>query len=156
MAAEGETWQALAGRCQELQARLLAIAGLVEIPQADTYIRWYERREKTVVLAASPIDIACELNAVLYPNVRSAVFTSGTLTVGGDFNYFLTRLGLDRDTETLSLGSPFDYPGRTLLYVPAHSPADPFPQPDQAEFPARIQNVIYQVLLASSGRGLVL
>ncbi len=152
----GETWQVLAGRCQELQARLLAIAGLLEIPQAETYIRWYERREKSVVLAASPIDIAMELNAVLYPNVRSAVFTSGTLTVGGDFSYFLSRLGLESDTETLSLESPFDYSGRTMLYIPAHSHADPFPQPDQALFHDKIQSVIYQILLASSGRGLVL
>jgi ATP-dependent DNA helicase DinG len=156
MAAEGETWQALAGRCQELQARLLAVAGLLEIPHAETYIRWYERREKTVVLTASPIDIALELNSILYPNVRSVVFTSGTLTVGGDFSYFLSRLGLDQDTETLSLASPFDYPGRTMLYVPAHTPAEPFPQPDQDAFPERIQNVIYQILLASRGRALVL
>ena len=156
MAVEGEAWQALAGRCQELQARLLAIAGLLEIPNEETYIHWYERREKTVVLTASPIDIALELNSVLYPNVRSAIFTSGTLTVGGDFSYFLTRLGLDQDTESLSLGSPFDYLGRTMLYVPAHTPADPFPQPDQEAFPERIQNVIYQILLASSGRALVL
>jgi len=156
LAVEGENWQALAGRCHELQAGLLAIAGLLEVPEADTYVRWYERREKTVILTASPIDIARELNAVLYPNVRSTVFTSGTLTVGGDFTYFLTRLGLDRDTETLSLHSPFDYSGRTMLYVPAHSPADPFPQPDQAEFLSRIRNIIHQILLASSGRALVL
>jgi len=156
MAVAGEIWQAFAGRCQELQARLFAIAGLLEIPRDETYIRWYERREKTVVLTASPIDIALELNAALYPNVRSAIFTSGTLTVGGDFSYFLSRLGLDRDTETLSLASPFDYPGRTMLYVPAHSPAEPFPQPDQEGYPEKIQQVIYQILLASSGRALVL
>ena len=156
MATAGETWQALAGRCQELQARLLAITGLLEIRHADTYVHWYERREKTVVLTASPIDIAHELNSVLYPNVRSVIFTSGTLTVGGDFSYFLNRLGLDQDTETLSLASPFDYPGRTLLYVPAHTPAEPFPQPDQESFPEKIQNIIYRILLASSGRALVL
>ena len=121
-ALEGETWQALGGRCQELHARLLTVAGLLEIPHEETYIRWYERREKTVVLTASPVDIALELNSVLYPNVRSAVFTSGTLTVGGNFSYFLNRLGLDRDTETLSLSSPFDYTGRTMLYVPSHTP----------------------------------
>ena len=156
MATDGETWQALAGRCQELQARLLAITGLLEIRHADTYVHWYERREKTVVLTASPIDIAHELNSVLYPNVRSVIFTSGTLTVGGDFSYFLNRLGLDQDTETLSLASPFDYPGRTMLYVPAHTPAEPFPQPDQESFPEKIQNIIYRILLASSGRALVL
>jgi ATP-dependent DNA helicase DinG len=156
MAVEGETWQALAGRCQELQAKILAIAGLLEIPNEETFIRWYERREKTVALTASPIDIALELNSVLYPNVRSTVFTSGTLTVGENFSYFLNRLGLDQDTETLSLGSPFDYSGRTMLYVPAHTPANTFPQPDEAAFFDRIQDVIYQILLASNGRALVL
>ena len=88
--------------------------------------------------------------------MRSVIFTSGTLTVGGDFSYFLNRLGLDQDTETLSLASPFDYPGRTLLYVPAHTLAEPFPQPDQESFPEKIQNIIYRILLASSGRALVL
>ena len=152
----GEAWQGLAARCRELNAKLLAIAGLLEIPSEETYIRWYERREKTVVLTASPVDIAHELNSVLYPNLRSAVFTSGTLTVGGDFSYFLTRLGLDRNTETLSLGSPFDYAGRTMLYVPSHTPDEPFPQPDQKIFLETISDVIYQILLASNGRALVL
>ncbi len=156
IATEGETWQTLAGRCQELHARLLAVAGLLEISHEDTYIRWYERREKTVILTASPVDIALELNTVLYPNVRSVIFTSGTLTVGNDFSYFLTRLGLDQDPETLSLASPFDYLGRTMLYVPAHTTAEPFPQPDQKIFVERIQNVICQILLASGGRALVL
>ena len=156
MAATGETWQALAGRCQELQARLLAITGLLEIPNEEAYIRWYERREKTVILTASPIDISRELNSVLYPHVRSVVLTSGTLTVGGDFSYFLNRLGLDRETETLSFASPFDYQGRTLLYVPADTPAEPFPLPDQETFPEKIQDVICQLLLASRGRALVL
>jgi len=156
LAPEGDVWQGLAGRCQELQRILLAVAGLTDMPHGKTYIRWYERRERTLVLTASPIDIAAELNTFLYPNVRSAIFTSGTLTVGGDFSYFLSRLGLDQDTETISLASPFDYQKNTLLYVPAHSPENPFPQPDQEEFHAKIQPIIYRILLASSGRALVL
>ena len=156
MVIEGDVWQGLANRCEDLQTRLIAIAGLLETPHEEKYIRWYERREKTVVLTASPIDIAAELNTVLYPEVRSAIFTSGTLTVGGDFSYFLKRLGLDRDTESLSLASPFDYENRTMLYIPAHTPQNPFPQPDQKEFSIKIQHIINQILLASSGRALVL
>jgi ATP-dependent DNA helicase DinG len=156
MVIEGEAWQGLANRCEDLQTRLITIAGLLEIPHEEKYIRWYERREKTVVLTASPIDIAAELNTILYPEVRSAIFTSGTLTVGGDFSYFLKRLGLDRDTESLSLASPFDYENRTMLYIPAHTPQNPFPQPDQKEFSIKIQHIINQILLASSGRALVL
>jgi ATP-dependent DNA helicase DinG len=156
MAIEGEVWQGLANRCEDLQSRLIAIAGLLEVPNEEKYIRWYERREKSVVLTASPIDIAAELNTVLYPEVRSVVFTSGTLTVGGNFTYFLDRLGLDQDTETISLASPFDYRNRTMLYVPAHTPQNPFPQPDQKEFPEKIIYIINQLLLASGGRALVL
>ncbi len=156
LATAGEVWPALASRCQELQTRLVAIAGLFEMFEGDTYIRWYERREKTVVLTASPIDIASELSSVLYPNVHSTIFTSATLTVGGNFSYFLNRLGLDLDTETLSLASPFDYPANTMLYVPEHTPENPFPQPDQKEFFNRIQHIIHQILLSSGGRALVL
>ena len=156
MAIDGEVWQGLANRCEDLQSRLIAIAGLLNIPHEEKYIRWYERREKTIVLTASPIDIAAELSTVLYPEVRSAVFTSGTLTVGGNFTYFLNRLGLDRDNETLSLASPFDYKNRTMLYVPAHTPENPFPQPDQKEFSVKIQYIINQILLASGGRALLL
>ncbi|MEN8231293.1 MAG: ATP-dependent DNA helicase [Thermodesulfobacteriota bacterium] len=156
MAIEGEVWQGLANRCEDLQSRLIAIAGLLEIPQEEKYIRWYERREKSIVLTASPIDIAAELNTVLYPEVRCAVFTSGTLTVGDNFTYFLNRLGLDQDTETLSLASPFDYKNRTMLYVPAHTPQNPFPQPDRKEFPTEIQFIMNRILLASGGRALVL
>jgi ATP-dependent DNA helicase DinG len=156
MSIEGEVWQGLANRCEDLQSRLIAIAGLLEIPQEEKYIRWYERREKSIVLTASPIDIAAELNTVLYPEVRSAVFTSGTLTVGDNFTYFLNRLGLDQDTETLSLASPFDYKNRTMLYVPAHTPQNPFPQPDRKEFPTEIQSIMNRILLASGGRALLL
>lgn len=156
LADEGEAWQALAARCGELQARLLAAAGLLEMSGEESYIRWYERREKSVALSISPIDIALELNDVLYPNVRSVVFTSGTLSVGGNFTYFLGRLGLDRDTDTLSLASPFDYGGRTLLYVPPHTAAEPFPLPNQETFSRAIQQEIYRLLLASGGRALVL
>jgi ATP-dependent DNA helicase DinG len=153
---ESDVWQGYANRCEDMQSRLVAIAGILEIPREEKYIRWYERREKSIVLTASPIDIALELNTILYPEVRSAVFTSGTLTVGGDFTYFLNRLGLDQDTETLSLASPFDYKNRTMLYVPDHTPEKPFPQPDQDEFPHRIQSVMNRILLASGGRALVL
>ena len=156
LAAEGEEWQGLASRAQELQRVLLTIADLSDTTYGATYIRWYERRERSLVLTASPIDVAAELNTHLYPNVRSIIFTSGTLTVGGDFSYFLNRLGLDRDTETLSLTSPFDYQTKTLLYVPEHSQESPFPQPDQEAFHARIQPIIYRILLASSGRALLL
>jgi ATP-dependent DNA helicase DinG len=157
LSAEGEFWAGLSNRCTELQDKLHAITGSIEdIPGTDTYVRWYERREKTVILTSSPIEVAVELNDVLYPRVRSVVFTSATLTVGGKFSYFLERLGLDHDTETLSLASPFDYQDRTLLYIPENNKQHPFPPPNLEDFFLRIQETIHDLLLASNGRALVL
>ncbi|MBW2466767.1 MAG: ATP-dependent DNA helicase, partial [Deltaproteobacteria bacterium] len=132
---EGEAWQGLANRCENLHNRFIALAELLDIDLEEKYIRWYERRDKNIVLTASPIDIAAELNSILYPEVRSVIFTSGTLTVGGNFSYFCNRLGLDHDSETLSLSSPFDYRNRTLLYIPGHSRENRFPPPDDNGFP---------------------
>ena len=151
-----EVWEGLASRCGDLHRKLVAVADLLETPPGGDYIRWFERREKSVVITASPIDIAAELNTFLYPEIRCAVFTSGTLAVGADFSYFCNRLGLDRDTETLSLDSPFDYRSRTLLYIPDHTPENPFPQPDKREFVETVQSTICKILMASEGRGLVL
>jgi len=153
---ENELWEGLKKRSEDLYKRLAAVAELIEGPSGEKYIRWFDKREKSVVLTASPIDIAAELTTFLYPEIRSAVFTSGTLTVGGDFTYFCDRLGLDRDTDTISLASPYDYRNRTMLYVPPHTPEEPFPQPDQKEFLGTIQSAICKILLASKGRGLVL
>jgi ATP-dependent DNA helicase DinG len=157
LSAEGEMWTGLGNRCEELQDTLHVIAGSIEdIPTPDTYVRWYERREKTVILTSSPIEVAVELNEVLYPRLRTSVFTSATLTVGGDFSYFLERLGLDQDTETISLASPFDYRARTMLYIPDSNKQNPFPQPDQEVFFTSIQETIRDLLLMSNGRALVL
>jgi ATP-dependent DNA helicase DinG len=157
LSSEGDIWSGLQDRCQELQDTLLNIAGPAEdFPQADSHVKWYERSEKTVILTSSPIVVANELNSILYPRLRSVIFTSATLTVGNKFSYFLDRLGLDRDTETLSLASPFDYQGRTLLYIPGHDRQNPFPQPDQEEFIHRIRQAIHDLLLLSNGRALVL
>jgi ATP-dependent DNA helicase DinG len=157
LSTEGEIWVGLQSRCHELRDKLLNIAGHAEeLPQADTYVKWYERREKTTILTSSPIAVANEFNNILYPRVRSIVFTSATLTVGGEFSYFLERLGLDSETETLSLASPFDYQGRTMLYIPGHDQQNPFPQPDQEEFIHRIRQEIHNLLLLTKGRALVL
>ncbi|MDH5298631.1 MAG: ATP-dependent DNA helicase, partial [Desulfobulbaceae bacterium] len=88
----------------------------------------------------------------LYGEVKSLVFTSATLTTGGNFSYVKERLGLPEETETLSLSSPFDYGRRALLYVPENS----FPLPADPAFFQEAQERIYAILRSSRGRALVL
>jgi ATP-dependent DNA helicase DinG len=145
----GEVWNGFLGRGRELQAALQKITA-EEIDR--TMIYWLERREKTVVLSASPIRVADELQEYLYSQVRAAVFTSATLTTGNKFDFFLERLGLPPETETLALPTPFDYRKRTILFVPDRD----FPAPGTDRFVAEAPRLISRLVRSSNGRALVL
>ncbi|MDH3359962.1 MAG: ATP-dependent DNA helicase, partial [Desulfobulbaceae bacterium] len=148
MTINGEVWMALERRCSTLADKLLFVTG----EQDSSHVYWFERREKSIVLSASPIDVAGELQETLYSETRSLVFTSATLTTGGNFAYVKERLGLPPETETLSLPSPFDYRNNALLYVPENS----FPLPADPAFFQKAQERIYAILKSSQGRALLL
>jgi len=155
----GDILSTVLSRGEELLASLHKVTASIHGRDDDEMngtIQWYDRRARTVSLTVSPIEIAGVLQEALYSKIRSCIFTSATLAAGGEFTYFLERLGLPPDTATLSLPSPFDYEGRTLLYIPVNVPDDPFPQPGAENFLEKIEQKIYDVLLASRGRGLVL
>lgn len=143
-----ESWALLHRRGQEL---LTSFRHIIR-KQDSSYIYWYERKEKTVSLAASPIEIASELEDSLYNQVRATIFTSATLTTGGSFAYFFERLGLDENTDALQLPSPFDYENRTRLYLPA----DNFPEPSAPDFFYHLCREVRQILELSRGRALIL
>lgn len=148
LATASEIWNALGRRCAELLGKLKSICG----EERESHVYWFERREKTVILSASPIDIAFDLQEHLYHGIRSVVFTSATLTTGGNFSYFFGRLGLPPETTTMTLKSPFDYAGRTRLFVPENN----FPEPTAPDYPARLQQAMVDILHASNGRALLL
>ncbi|MCG2748958.1 MAG: ATP-dependent DNA helicase [Desulfobulbaceae bacterium] len=146
-AQRSDIWGGMQRRAQELLTNLQIVTG----QQRSSYVYWYERRDKSVAVSASPIEIAEDLQKSLFPEVRTAIFTSATLTTGGNFSYFFERLGLPATTNTLRLASPFDYAGRTELFVPAN-----MPEPAAPTFLKELQHSILDILLASRGRALVL
>ncbi len=143
-----EPWEGLRRRSQELKESLAATAGGFD----SRYVYWAERRDKTVSLAAAPIEIAPALKQYLYRQAASIVLTSATLTAGGNFDYLFSRLGLPREAQTLRLPTPFDYPRRTRLYIPAAG----FPEPSDPAYPPAAQEQALALLTASRGRALVL
>ncbi len=147
----GEIWNLFADRAATLQKDLLHITAPRKVG-ADFYIHWYERRERTVSLSATPVRVAEELENCLYNSVQSCIMTSATLTTGGDFNYMRERLGLDEASKTLCLHSPFDYKERTLLYVPEQG----FPEANAPGYNDALCERIYELLKISRGRALVL
>lgn len=151
VARHGEIWNLLADRAIELQRNLRYI---VEPDDAEerNFIRWYEKRERTVSLSATPVKVAEELENCLYHSVQSCIMTSATLTTGGTFKYMQDRLGIGETCKTLQLQSPFDYKGRTLLYVPEKG----FPEAAAANYNDVLNDRIYELLTISRGRALVL
>jgi ATP-dependent DNA helicase DinG len=148
LACEGDIWLGFGRRTQELRRNFTEITAA---PDA-AHIYWFERREKALSMAASPLDIAADLEKSLYQEVKSVVLASATLTTGGDFGYLKKQLGLPVETETLTLASPFDYRRRTLLYIPGQE----FPAPVAPGYPEAARQQLLDLLLASRGRGLVL
>ena len=147
----GESWNVLAKRGGELNDNLRDIALFFD-NNDHKFVHWYERRERAVLLSATPIEVADELRKNLYSTVACCVLTSATLSSGGSFSYVKDRLGLDESTEVIQFSSPFDYRNRTLLYIPEAS----FPEPTSHEFLPLVGDRILEILRLSEGRGLVL
>lgn len=79
------------------------------------------------------------------------VFTSATLSVGGDFDYFIRKLGLGAETGTLQLDSPFDFQAQTLLYLPPG-----LPDPRTPEYNEAMLEAVFPLLEQLRGRTFLL
>lgn len=145
-----EELRAVARRSVEISMELETI--LDSEPSGD-YACWTERRDRTLFLHASPVEVGDLLKARLYLKVPAIVFTSATLSSGGNFEYFKSRLGLDEEpqpSETI-LDSPFDYARQTMLYIPRD-----VPEPNSHEFTDALVPVLEGVLMRTAGRAFVL
>jgi ATP-dependent DNA helicase DinG len=138
-------------RAQELQVQL---SFLLEAEENNT-VFWIERRrggrdKLNVFLQATPIDVAPILKSYLFERLETAVLTSATLAVGGNFEYFRRRLGLDHAREAV-LPSHFDYENQALLYVPPD-----LPDPRTPAFVTKAADRIRRLLEITRGRAFVL
>ena len=141
------TLQALSSRAAELGRCLAAILSTGD----PNSFKWYERLKKSVVLHASPVEIAESMRKLLYQRVKAIVFTSATLSTNGDFHYLRSRLGLSDELMEGIYPSHFDYPRQALLYVPKD-----LPPPNDPRFGYKVAERIQKVLKLTSGRALVL
>ncbi len=147
----GENWNVVGKRAGELNDNLRDIALFFD-NNDHTYVHWYEKRERAVIISATPIDVAAELRKNLYNKIGSCVLTSATLSSGGSFSYIKERLGLDESTEVAQFSSPFDYRNRTILYIPEES----FPEPTTQGFHHLVGERVLDILRLSQGRALIL
>jgi ATP-dependent DNA helicase DinG len=144
---QNTTLQALSSRAAELHRCLAAI---LSTGDANSF-KWYEKLKKSVILHASPVEIADSMRKLLYQKVKTIVFTSATLSTNGNFDYLRSRLGLSDELMEGIYPSHFDYTHQALLYVPKD-----LPPPNDPLFGYKVAERILKVLKLTAGRALVL
>lgn len=117
------------------------------------YVYFLELRSGGTFLQAMPIDLADLMRRKLLETHDTMVFTSATLSTGGDFAYFRDRLGIEEEysVEELILPPVFDYTEQCLIYVPNRLPA-----PNHPEFMDGFCTITDYLLRISGGRAFVL
>src|SRR6266852_7430400 len=136
----------IARRSMELRGELKFLFESSE----GNYVYWFERRNKGVFVAATPIDVSALLRERLFEPFETIVLTSATLAVAGRFDYLKQRLGVNAASERV-LPSEFDFAEQALFYVPAT-----LPDVRDAAFPERAADEIVRLLEISQGRALCL
>jgi len=115
------------------------------------WLNWYEKRKKSLVLHASPLDISERMNESLFKKLRTVAFTSATLSTNKTFHYIRSRLGLPDTTLEAIYPSHFDFENQTLLYLPRD-----LPNPNASDFASKVAIRMTEIIEKTDGRALVL
>ncbi|MBW2708463.1 MAG: ATP-dependent DNA helicase [Deltaproteobacteria bacterium] len=140
-------WGLILERAKELDRQMEEIAS----KRDATWLNWYERRKRSLVLHASPLDVSGSMNRHLYEKVHSVVLTSATLSTNHTFAYIHSRLGLPEGTLEGLHTSHFDFETQTRLYLPGNLPV-----PNEPDFASEAASEIMRILMKTKGRALVL
>ncbi|MEM8607994.1 MAG: ATP-dependent DNA helicase [Myxococcota bacterium] len=90
--------------------------------QARGHVSWMQGLGRAQSVGSSPIDVAPLLRERLHERVPCLVFTSATLTTGGNFSFLKQRLGIDHEVSEEVVDSPFEYSAQAGLYAPSSLP----------------------------------
>lgn len=146
-----EGLRACGRRAEELKLEFQKFLSLAR----EEMIYWGEVRGRGVFLHASPVDVSSLLRENLYPRLKTAVFTSATLSTQGNFTFFRSRMGLagggGEGIDELILDSCFDLMAQSLLYLPPH-----LPEPNSPAFLSRAVEEMEKILRLSLGRAFLL
>jgi len=126
------------------------VEGAPAATPSEPGVRWFETRGAGFQLRVTPLDVGPAFQRYRDRHRAAWVFTSATLSVGGDFSHFRGRLGLCGG-EDLALDSPFDYRRQALLYTPPG-----MPQPASPDYDRVFLERAVEVLAMTGGRAFLL
>ncbi|AKO36860.1 ATP-dependent helicase [[Haemophilus] ducreyi] len=110
------------------------------------YCYWYEANGRYFGLHITPLTVADKFGEQLKKQQIGWVFASATLEVGGQFDHFCQRLGIE-NAEQIVLPSPFDYANQSLLCVPRY-----LPDTNKSHTLTTLGNMLMPVIEANNGR----
>ncbi len=113
-------------------------------------VRWLEVFNHALHLNATPLSVAGIFEAQISAQPRSWIFTSATLSVGGDFTHYRSQMGLGQG-HAQSWESPFDFAANALLYVPKG-----MPEPNTPDYTRAVVAAALPAIEASGGRAFLL
>ncbi|MEX0939497.1 MAG: helicase C-terminal domain-containing protein [Pirellulales bacterium] len=160
----GETFEEETERQDFLSARdrLMALAGELDqwLRQSiEETVYWVDSHigrggYRRTSLGAAPLNVGPELREHFFDPLHSVILTSATLSVGKrqEFDFLKTRLGLTQ-SETLRLGSPFDYQRQVELITLRGMP-DPVAEKDL--YDRKCAEMIQRYVTRTDGRAFVL
>ncbi len=129
------------------------------------YIYWIEKEETKrkslkITLRITPLEVANEMQTKVYSLYEKIVFTSATLTVYNNFEFFKKSVGLlpvilpeSSLVEELILDFPFDFEKNVVLYLPDNVPN---PKEEYEEYKILINKIIKELINLTSGNTFVL
>ncbi len=148
--------EAVAERSEGLQNCQRRAAEVIERLQAwrelptQEHVRWVATFSQSVQLNTTPLSVAEPFRAQLLSYPRAWIFTSATLSMGGDFSHYQAQLGLE-NAETAAWDSPFDYPNQAIVYLPKD-----IVEPNSREHTEAVVQAALPVIRAAGGRTFLL
>ena len=114
------------------------------------YVYWLDIFSKSIQFNMTPFSIADSFEKFREENKMAWIFTSATLAVNDNFDFFQKLMGLN-GVKAKKLDSPFDFKNNACLYVPSN-----MPEPNTPLFNLALIKKIFPLIKASKGRTFIL
>lgn len=121
-------------------------------------VHYIEFNPNDIKLCISYVEVGEFIYEKFLKKIESCIFTSATLSINNNFDYFIHKIGLTKYKDdpnilkTIILPSPFDYKKQSLLYIPKH-----LKEPtEEKEFLIQCSKEIFQLINLVNGNTLVI
>ncbi len=102
-------------------------------------IKWIKKTQTYVHFNITPLSISEALRENIYERAKSIIFTSATISVNGNFDFFKKTVGVDNANEFIAKNS-FDYDSTSKLVITSDTPF-----PDSPEYANTLSKCIVSI-----------